>query len=72
MNTPWSLFVAALHFGTRGSVPPRAAARLVPLAGIVVGAVGAGVYWLGAQLWPTSIAVVLAMLATVSIAMPDE
>jgi hypothetical protein len=71
MSTPWRLFVAALHFGTRGSVPPRAAARLVPLAGIVVGAAGAGVYWLGAQLWPTSIAVVLAMLATVSIAMPD-
>jgi hypothetical protein len=44
MNTPWRLFVAALHFGTRGSVPPRAAARLVPLAGIVVGAAGAGVY----------------------------
>ncbi|MGA2188018.1 MAG: hypothetical protein ABSH33_05775 [Steroidobacteraceae bacterium] len=71
MNAPWRLFAAALHFFTRGSVPPGAATSLVPLAGILLGSVGAGVYWLGAQLWPTSIAVVLAMLATVALAMPD-
>jgi adenosylcobinamide-GDP ribazoletransferase len=40
------------------------APRFTPLLGVLIGAVGGGVYWLGAQLWPTSIAVVLAMLAT--------
>ncbi len=50
MNTPWRLFVTAPRF--------------MPLVGVAIGAVGGGVYWLGAQLWPTSIAVVLSMLAT--------
>jgi len=36
----------------------------MPLFGVLIGAAGGGVYWLGAQIWPTSIAVVLAMLAT--------
>jgi hypothetical protein len=36
----------------------------MPLWGAAVGAVGGGVYWLAAQIWPTSIAVVLSMLAT--------
>jgi adenosylcobinamide-GDP ribazoletransferase len=40
------------------------APRFSPLMGVVIGAVGGAVYWLGAQLWPTSIAVVLSMLAT--------
>ena len=40
------------------------APRFTPLLGALIGAVGGGVYWLGAQIWPTSIAVVLAMLAT--------
>jgi len=40
------------------------APRFSPLLGVVIGAVGGAVYWLGAQLWPTSIAVVLSMLAT--------
>ena len=40
------------------------APRFTPLLGVLIGAAGGGVYWLGAQLWPTSIAVVLAMLAT--------
>ena len=40
------------------------APRFIPLWGAAVGAVGGGVYWLGAQIWPTSIAVVLSMLAT--------
>jgi adenosylcobinamide-GDP ribazoletransferase len=39
------------------------APRFTPLLGVFVGAVGGGVYWLAAQLWPTSIAVVLSMLA---------
>ena len=40
------------------------APRLSPLWGAAIGALGGAVYWLGAQVWPTSIAVLLAMLAT--------
>jgi adenosylcobinamide-GDP ribazoletransferase len=39
------------------------APRFTPLLGIFIGAAGGGVYWLAAQLWPTSIAVILSMLA---------
>jgi adenosylcobinamide-GDP ribazoletransferase len=42
---------------------PVTAPRFTPLLGIFIGAVGGGVYWLAAQLWPTSIAVILSMLA---------
>jgi adenosylcobinamide-GDP ribazoletransferase len=55
MNTPWRLF-------------PAAPAKLAPLVGMLVGAVGAAAYWLSAQVWPTSVAVVLSMLATVLVA----
>jgi cobalamin synthase len=41
-----------------------AAPRLLPLVGAAVGAVGGGAYWAGAQVWPASVAVILAMLAT--------
>jgi cobalamin synthase len=44
------------------------APRFTPLFGVLIGAAGGGVYWLGAQIWPTSIAVVLAMLATALLA----
>ncbi len=40
------------------------APRFMPFFGFLIGAVGGGVYWLGTQIWPTSIAVVLSMLAT--------
>jgi cobalamin synthase len=40
------------------------APRFTPLLGVFIGAAAGGVYWLAAQLWPTSIAVVLSMLAT--------
>jgi len=40
------------------------APRFLPLLGVLIGALGGAVYWLGAQIWPTSIAVVLSMLAT--------
>jgi cobalamin synthase len=40
-----------------------AAPRLLPLLGAAVGAVGGGVYWAGAQIWPASVAVIMAMLA---------
>jgi cobalamin synthase len=35
----------------------------MPLLGILIGAAGGSVYWLGAQIWPASVAVVLSMLA---------
>ena len=73
MSEQGRLFLEALRFcarlpagaseGTDG-VEPGAAARYVPVVGLLIGAVGGAVYWLGAQLWPTSIAVVLSMLAT--------
>jgi cobalamin synthase len=44
--------------------PFLTAPRLLPLVGAALGAVGGGIYWLGAQIWPTSVAVVLSMLAT--------
>src|ERR1700677_1607070 len=37
--------------------------RFMPLMGVAMGALAGGVYWIGAQIWPTSIAVVLSMLA---------
>src|SRR5579863_5586453 len=40
-----------------------AAPRSTPLWGVAIGAAGGGVYWVGALVWPTSIAVVLSMLA---------
>jgi hypothetical protein len=40
------------------------APRFAPLLGAAIGAAGGGVYWLGALIWPTSIAVILSMLAT--------
>ena len=73
MSTHRRLFLTALRFcarlpaaGFKGAdaVQPGAAARYVPIVGALIGAVGGAVYWLGAQLWPTSIAVVLSMLAT--------
>jgi cobalamin synthase len=44
--------------------PFLTAPRFLPLVGVAVGAVGGGIYWLGVQAWPASIAVVLSMLAT--------
>ncbi len=44
--------------------PLISAPRFTPLWGVLLGAVGGGVYWMGAQLWPTSVAVILSMLAT--------
>jgi adenosylcobinamide-GDP ribazoletransferase len=44
--------------------PLIAAPRFTPLWGVLIGAVGGAVYWSSAQLWPTSIAVILSMLAT--------
>lgn len=71
MNAQWRVFLAALGWVTRripasGSdfgAPPHQAARFVPVVGMGIGLVAGAVYWQAAQLWPTSIAVVLSMLA---------
>jgi hypothetical protein len=67
MSLRWRPFGAALRYVTRGGAIPREATRLVPLAGIVAGLAGASVYWVGSQLWPTSVAVLPAMLVTAGI-----
>lgn len=73
MIAQWRLFLLALRYFTRIPVPPwvilgktriDSAARFLPLVGAVVGTVGGAVYWGAAEFWPTSIAVVLSMLAT--------
>jgi adenosylcobinamide-GDP ribazoletransferase len=42
----------------------RVTGQLAPLLGIVIGALGGGIYWLAVQIWPSSVAVILAMAAT--------
>jgi len=76
----WRLFLLALRYFTRIPVPASlvfgdltdrtrdgqfdSAARFLPVVGAVVGVLSGAVYWMAAQLWPTSIAVVLSMLAS--------
>jgi len=73
MIAQWRLFLLALSYFTRIPVPAwvlvgdagaDSTARFLPLVGTVVGLVGGIVYWLSAIVWPTSVAVVLAMFAT--------
>jgi adenosylcobinamide-GDP ribazoletransferase len=47
-----------------GGLSLRATGPLAPLVGILVGALGGALYWLASQLWPSSVAVILAMAAT--------
>jgi adenosylcobinamide-GDP ribazoletransferase len=42
----------------------RVTGQLAPLLGIVIGALGGGIYWLAVQIWPSSVAVILSMAAT--------
>lgn len=46
----------------------RVTGPYAPLFGIGVGALGALIYWLAAQLWPSSVAVILSMTATALLA----
>jgi len=71
VNASWRLFLAALGLVTQGGAPaaedggeaaPHEASRLVPVVGICIGLLAAVVYWVAAQVWPTSLAVVLSML----------
>jgi adenosylcobinamide-GDP ribazoletransferase len=49
---------------TRADVKPLEATRFIPVAGMVVGLLGGTVYWFAAELWPTSVALMLSLLAT--------
>ncbi len=70
MNAQWCLFLEALRFvisgprAHRGDLESLEAARFVPLAGLCVGVLGGFVYWLAAQVWPTSVALILSLFAT--------
>jgi adenosylcobinamide-GDP ribazoletransferase len=66
MSSQWRLFLLALRPDaiSRDASRSSAAARYLPLVGILVGAVAALAYWLAAQIWPASVAVILSMLAT--------
>jgi adenosylcobinamide-GDP ribazoletransferase len=47
-----------------GSLSLRVTGPLAPLLGIAIGALGGAVYWLAAQIWPSSVAVILSMAAS--------
>jgi adenosylcobinamide-GDP ribazoletransferase len=70
----WRYFLLAVGFFTRIPVPNFAnfeeqelnySAKYFPLVGIIVGVVGALVFLLAAQIFPTNIAVLLSMVATI-------
>jgi adenosylcobinamide-GDP ribazoletransferase len=69
-----ALFFGALRFFTRLPVPARVghhsdhlnrATRYLPAVGLLVGAIGAIIWWLAHLVWPPAIAVLLALAATV-------
>jgi adenosylcobinamide-GDP ribazoletransferase len=55
---------------TAGPRPGAAAIRLSPLIGAAVGGAGGLLYWGAAEVWPSSIAVALAMLAMAALDPP--
>ncbi|MEO6173315.1 MAG: adenosylcobinamide-GDP ribazoletransferase, partial [Arenimonas sp.] len=66
----WKLFCVALQFFTRLPVPEirdftndmlNASARYFPLVGLVVGSISAASLWLAAQVFPMSIAALIAI-----------
>ena len=69
-------FFAALGYFTRLPVPAwvgysadglSRAARYLPAIGLLVGGLGGLVFWLAQYVWPQSVAVVLAMVATIAL-----
>jgi adenosylcobinamide-GDP ribazoletransferase len=58
MSTAWRPLLSALR--SVKCVP----ARYLPVAGMLIGAIGGAVYWVAAQFWPSSVAVVLSLFAT--------
>lgn len=74
LRKEWRYFLLAVGFFTRIPVPSFAnfeerelnhSARYFPLVGIIVGVVGAVVFVLTARIFPTNIAVLLSMVATI-------
>lgn len=74
MNRQLALFVTAMQFLTRLPTPPLGrfepawaarSARYFPLVGFLVGAIGAGVWWLASLCLPGALAVGLGLTATV-------
>jgi len=66
-------FFGAIRFFTRLPTPARvghsaealnASTRYFPAVGLIVGALGALVYWAALQLWPPAVAALLSMAAT--------
>ncbi len=51
-------------------LPWMAVPRFAPLLGVLIGAASGCVYWLGMQIWPASIAVVLSMVAAEILSAP--
>jgi len=55
----------------------RVTGQFAPLLGALIGALGGAIYWLGMQVWPSSVALILSMASTALItarmqgAMPD-
>lgn len=69
-------FFAAIGYFTRLPVPGwvgysadglSRAARYLPAIGLLVGGLGGLVFWLAQYVWPQSVAVVLAMVATIAL-----
>ena len=69
-----NLFFIALTFFTRLPAPKRVnyaddtlnhSVRYFSLVGVVVGSIGAAVFWLGNFLWPAPVAILLSMIATI-------
>ena len=69
-----ALFFSALGFFTRLPVPAwvgydaarlTQSARYFPAVGLLIGGIGAAVFWLAAVLWPQPVAVLLAMATTI-------
>ena len=70
----WHIFLTALMFLTRLPVPKHYhyderwlgwSTRYFPLVGLLVGAIGAAVYWLSQPVFPNVLAILLSMMATV-------
>jgi adenosylcobinamide-GDP ribazoletransferase len=59
---PWQRRVASNVNGHDGTV--RVTGPFAPLIGALIGTLGGAVYWLGVQIWPSSVAVILSMAAT--------
>jgi adenosylcobinamide-GDP ribazoletransferase len=58
----WQRRVASNVNGHDGTV--RVTGPFAPLIGALIGTLGGAVYWLGVQIWPSSVAVILSMAAT--------